>query len=298
MEIAVLHNHRSGRGAGADAARSLEDALRGAGHGVRSVVAEREMNGRLTEQLRSADLLVVAGGDGTVHHAADAAIAAGVPLYHYPMGTENLFAREFNMSPSPEALLKAVGAWNVRSVDVGRANGRPFLIMLSIGPDAGVIARLAKDRQGPISHLSYLRPILAEMRSPSLTPLTVEVDGREVVDGRTGLLVVGNSRQYALRVDPAARANVGDGELDVVFLPASTALGVLWWVIKSRLRLHLRDSRAVYRRGREVRIRPGGGLPAVQADGELWETKPTTAPSGGGMAISVEAHRLKVLSGT
>ncbi len=297
MDIAVLHNHRSGRGAGADAARSLENALRGAGHGVRTLEAEREMNGRLTEQLRSADLLVVAGGDGTVHYAADAAIAAGVPVYHYPMGTENLFAREFGMSPNPRALLRAVGAWNVRNVDVGRANGRPFLIMLSIGPDAGVIARLAKDRRGPISHWSYLRPILAEIRSPSLTPLTVEVDGQEVVSGRTGLLVVGNSRQYALRVDPAARADVDDGLLDVVFLPASTALGVLWWVIKSRLRLHLRDPRAVYRRGREVRIGPGGALPAVQADGELWEAKPLPPHSGGGLSISVESDRLKVLSG-
>ncbi len=197
-----------------------------------------------------------------MHHAAAAAAEAGVPVYHYPLGTENLFAREFGMSRDVERLAAGVAAWKVREVDLPtlRREGHeefPFLIMASLGPDAGVVARLTATRRGPISHLSYLGPGLREFFAPMLPDLRVLVDGREVVAGGRGMLVVANMRQYGVRLDPAIAAQPDDGQLDVVFFPASGSARLVVWLAASRLRRHTANRRLVYERGGKVEVRAG-----------------------------------------
>jgi diacylglycerol kinase family enzyme len=161
--------------------------------------------------------------------------------------------------------------------------------MCSVGCDAGVIGRMAARREGSIGHLSYLGPMLSEAWSPSLSPMTISVDGRTVVEGRRGLAVIANSRQYALRVDPALRASVSDGLLDVVFFPGASSAEMLLWVLRSRLRRHVRSRRLEYRTGRSVVVTDHGGALPTQLDGEA------AARTQGEIAISVEPGALAVL---
>ncbi len=122
-------------------------------------------------------MLVVVGGDGAMRLAAASAVRTGTPVYHYPLGTENLFSREFGMSASPAALLDALRSLRVEHVDVGVANGRTFLLMVSMGYDAEVIHDLSARRGGGISHLSYLGPLVRQLRRWRPPELTVRADG-------------------------------------------------------------------------------------------------------------------------
>jgi len=216
----------------------------------------------------------VVGGDGTVHSAADSIIDSGVPVYHVPLGTENLFAREFSMSRDMQRLLGAIEHGTVRTIDVARSDGSAsgpsgrFLIMCSVGADAGVVPRVSAMRNGSISHLSYAVPILAQVLRPRQPELSITVDGTGVVDREPGMAVVANSRQYAARIDPADRADPADGLLDVVFFRAETSLGLLNWVLSSRLRIHHQRDDLVYVRGRRIEIDAPGGPVPVQVDGE------------------------------
>jgi diacylglycerol kinase family enzyme len=200
------------------------------------------------------DLVVVVGGDGAMRLASGAAGRTSTPLYHFPLGTENLFAREFRKSRSAERLFAAIERFEVRNFDLGIANNRKFLIMASIGFDAEVVHDLAKGRRSGISHLSYAPPILRQFVRWRAPVLRVRVDGETIVDGRRGTVIIANSRQYALRVDPATRADMTDGLLDVVFLPARSVLGVLRWSIACRFRWHLGGTSAIYRCGREIEV--------------------------------------------
>jgi diacylglycerol kinase family enzyme len=137
--------------------------------------------------------------------------------------------------------------------------------MASIGPDASVVHRLDRRRNGPISHRSYIRPILAEAIRPVLPRLTVHADGVEVIRDEPGLLVVANSRHYALRADPAPRANCSDGLLDLVFFPASSATRVAFWLVRARLRLTRGCTQA---RARVVTISTSDQRARLQVDGE------------------------------
>jgi diacylglycerol kinase family enzyme len=232
---------------------------------------------RFTKALTGADLLIVAGGDGTMHSTLPALVGSGVPVYHLAMGTENLFARQFGMDRRPDTLERALDKSRVLDVDVGVANIAgaevPFVLMCSLGPDASVIRRLDETRRGPISHLSYILPILAELRNPCLPCVTIEVDGKRVADGQTGMVVIANSRQYAIRIDPAYKASMTDGLLDIVFFPCKGRLSAVANLVRARLRSH--SSSTVYTTGRVVSVRAEASSPAaIEIDGECCRAAP------------------------
>lgn len=260
---------------------------------------------RLRAALEGIDLLIVAGGDGTLHYALPAVVGSGVPVYHVAMGTENLFARQFRMDARPQTLERAINAWRVLDVDVGSlelaGEGaapspalHPFVLMCSIGPDAGVIRRLDAARRGPITHFSYVRPIAMEILTPSLPRLTIEADGKRLVDNLPGMAVIANSRQYAMRIDPARNASMTDGLLDVVFFPASHGLRLAAWVVRSRLGRHIIPP-LVYATARSVRVTgdAAAGPPAYQIDGECGRH---TFPQGFALSLGVRERSLRVLA--
>jgi len=305
MKIVLLVNPASGKGRGIAAADEIAAALRA--HDTRIVTTRAsDHSGHmawLTKELSDggADLCVVIGGDGTMNAALPALLECQVAVYHAAMGTENLFAREFDMRPRDGETLgaKIVGAvarHKVIEVDIGTVwieevretgaavspqptrLGQPrdgvvvFALMASLGPDAGVVRRLSAARKGPITHRSYLGPIFQEMRSPYLPRVSIQVDGRSVVDAERGMVVVANSRQYALRMNPAYRASMTDGLLDVVFFPAQGALQTVQWLFAARLGSRGRDEGLTYVQGKHVRINAealdSGHHHALQVDGD------------------------------
>jgi diacylglycerol kinase (ATP) len=289
VKIVVLVNPRAGTGRGAAASARVGDSLRAAGNEVTILEVESAPDGMLRRSLAGAGALIVVGGDGTVHRAIDPAIDSAVPLWQVPMGTENLFAREQGTFEAGYNLARALRETPRRALDVGRCNGRPFVLMCSIGPDASVIHRMARKRTGAIRRSSYARPIVEELLRPALAPVRVIADGRTMVEGRPGWLVIANSRHYALRLNPARHASPRDGLLDVAFFPAASSLRVAAWMVAVRLR----PPGHVSHRAREIVVEsPERPLP-VQLDGDA-----SDLPLGPGspLRIRVEPASLMVFA--
>ncbi len=286
----IVVNPRSGKGCGTRVERELRSALESAGHQVRSIMID---NLELLDGIGSADLdcLIAVGGDGTVHAVLGFAVRTGAPLYHAPLGTENLFSREFGMTPAPERVCRAVENGKTLRVDLARCDGTRFAVMCGLGFDANVIESLHKSRKGSISHISYVRPVLRELVKPRRTPLSVEIDGEQVVDRGKGQLFIANSKQYALRCNYAQRASMTDGATDLVFLPCKSIIGLVSWWARARLRRHLRSPRAVYRVGQTLRVTSHADGAAVQIDGEYMRT----LSNGESMRITTEPGAMRVL---
>lgn len=255
MRILLLYNPIAGRGRGRVSARRLSAVLADNAHDV--AVHETRLaptDDWLDPLLADREVLVVVGGDGAVRMASPAAARAGTPIYQYPHGTENLFAREFGMTRSPARLVEAIGKGRIERVDMARADGQRFLLMASVGFDAEVIHDLARRRAGRISHLSYIVPMVRQLASWSPPRLSIEVDGVPVVDGEAGFVVVANSRQYARRFDPASRAVMTDGRLDVAFFPTANRRSLVGWAWRCARGTQVDDPRLVYRTGCEIVI--------------------------------------------
>ena len=292
--VVVVSNPIAGRGGAAGIAERACRALEGAGfHAVRvpSSGADRSPMEAAIRAAMPARAIVICGGDGTVQAVAPVASETGSPVYQVPMGTENLFAREFGMSRDLDRMVGAVRAGATATVDMARCNGVTFLLMCSVGPDAAVVHRLAAARTGAITHLSYGRHVVGELLRPTLDAVSISVDGREVVRDQPGIAVVANSRQYALRIDPAYGADMRDGALDIVFLPARGRIGLVSWLALSRVRAQSWGRGAVRARGKRVSITNHGGPVVYQLDGEAGR-----GGEAGALDIEIVPGALRVLT--
>lgn len=269
--IALLCNAASGAGRAKAHSDAIASALNACGHHVRTVDVSAGVEERLQAALAGADLLVVVGGDGTMHRALPSALASGVVVTHAPMGTENLFAREFGMSREPGAIVEAVRAWRTRRVDLGRCNAAPFAMCVGAGFDAQVVHGLHARRRGAISKLSYVRPIASAAVRVNAPAWTVIVDGRTLADHVPGQIIISNAKQYAARLNPAPHATVEDGRLDVAMFPFRTGVGLAAWAALARCRLHERSSRFFTATGERIHIHADGRPFAVQCDGEAFD---------------------------
>ncbi len=269
MRIAFLFNPHSGRGNRALTATTAHHLLIAAGHSVVPVQAGPGLSPEvLTDALCTSDVLVVAGGDGSVHHAVPTAIAAKVPIFHFPLGTENLFAREFGMTRSAPALVRAIDRMSVRTIDTATLAGRAFVIMASVGFDACVVERVAAARVRGVTRLDYVRCAMQELIDFRVARLSITVDGKREISSREGLVVVANSPQYAARLNPVRVAKIDDGQIDVLFLPFSTRAGLAAWMLSILAGSHTTHPRAFSARAQTVEITSECGPSPLQLDGE------------------------------
>jgi diacylglycerol kinase family enzyme len=146
-----------------------------------------------------AEVLGVAGGDGSLADVAAVAIERDVPFVVVPFGTRNHFARDLGLD-SADPLAAFAGA--ERRVDVGRAGGRLFLNNLSLG----AYARLVREER----RSGRLRAALRLLQRPP--HLHVKIDGRPV----TARIVVFGNNVYRLHpLELGVRERLDEGVLQL-----------------------------------------------------------------------------------
>jgi diacylglycerol kinase (ATP) len=176
-----------------------------------------------------ADLVIAAGGDGTVLGAAEGLIGTGVALGVIPRGTANVFAAEMGLpSDSGEALDLILGdECELRPVDAGVVGGKHFLLRVGIGIEAAMTVLTEPELKSRFGVFAYMWTAFRQSREARKTHYELEIDGRRrLVGGVT--CVVCNSGNIGIpgvklmpEIDPA------DGYLNVVVVRQATlrALG-------------------------------------------------------------------------
>jgi diacylglycerol kinase family enzyme len=122
-----------------------EQVFRDAGHDFEGlVVSGSEVVAAMERAARRDDIdgIVAGGGDGTISAAAAVAWKNGVALGVIPAGTMNLFARSLRLPLDIWQVLEVLAGGEVDRVDIGTANGRPFIHQFS----AGLHARMVRYR--------------------------------------------------------------------------------------------------------------------------------------------------------
>ena len=255
MTIAVVFNPIAGAGRATQAGRRVVSFLEKAGHKPAVIETKLQPPSQwLDPALGNCEAIVVVGGDGTIRLVCESAIKFDLPIYHYPLGTENLFARQFSMDQSETRLLGSIERGKIQRIDIGHVNGMTFLLMVSVGYDAEVVHDLATHRTGGITHFSYARPMCRQFFKWKPPKFRITLDGGLLVDDQRGFVVIANSSQYGQRLDPARDAIMDDGLLDVVFFPTRSRVDLLKWMWKLRRGNHTSDNRLIYERGKSVEI--------------------------------------------
>jgi diacylglycerol kinase family enzyme/membrane-associated phospholipid phosphatase len=243
--------------------------------GVRWVTIERgeQLPAALRRAASEAGVLGVAGGDGSVSAAADAAVAAGVPLLVIPTGTLNHLATDVGIGDLDDAIA-AVRTGRVVAADLGDLDGRTFVNAASVG----VYPYLVADRERwervvgkwPAAIAALLRVLMTH------DPYELEIDGRH---RRVWFLFLGNGRFTEDGLAPHRRRRLDDGTLDVRLVDAEVPLARMRLV--GALLLGRLARSPVYERwsAQEVHVRSRGGPLRLAGDGESWQGSETVTVS-------------------
>jgi diacylglycerol kinase family enzyme len=221
--------------------------------------------------LDGVDLVVAAGGDGTVRGCAEGLAETGVPLAIVPHGTANLLARSLGIPGHPKSALDIAldpdGTRADRTIDLAVADGTPFTAMAGLGLDAAVVAGTRLKHQ-----FGWFAYALSGALHLALPParFRITLDDGEPVERYARSVVVGNSGMLPGGFTLLPDARLDDGLLDVGVLAPHGPFG--WTRVASRvLELSQHQDRMLERfQARKVEISTTALLPR-EVDGEVIE---------------------------
>ncbi|HZF11853.1 MAG TPA: diacylglycerol kinase family protein [Thermoanaerobaculia bacterium] len=279
--VRFLLNPSAGRGTGAAHIHRLRILASRAGAGL---VASKSA-ADLVEQARRAaadgvERLIVAGGDGTMHHAAQGLVGTDCALGVVPLGSGNDLAGTLGIPPELEPAVEHALSGPVRRIDLARVGETYCIGYAGVGFDSEVtrFANQVKHLRGPLIYLYAVIHTLATFKPPKMR---VEHD-QGVFEGGAMFAVAANLPRFGGGMKIAPDARIDDGLLDLVIvreMPRRTLLTVFPKVYTGRHVTHpavtlVRTARVTITLDRDMTLY-GGGEPVE--------------PAPAGVAVTIEA---------
>jgi len=216
MPLALLVNPSSAGGRALKLLPRVEAAL-DARRAVFRVQRTKGLEQGVEQALRAVEageVPVVMSGDGLVGAVGGAMAGAETPLGLIPSGRGNDLARVLEIPDDPEAAVAAILAGHTRTIDVGEANGKRFLGIVSVGFDSEA-SRIANETQWLGGSLVYVYAAIRTLIGWKTARFTVAVDEERIrLSGYS--VSVANSRAYGGGMFVAPNAELDDGEFDIV----------------------------------------------------------------------------------
>ena len=156
-----------------------------------------------------ADAVVIGGGDGSINHGLAALLETRLPFLVVPLGTANNFARTLNLPTAIEETLGLLKNGRIVDIDVGLANGIPFLNVVGLGLSTQV-NRLVRSRMKRLfGAIAFVWTALKVARRMSPFRVWIECEGW-VHRSHTWQITVCNGRNYGAGLTIDERASFTD----------------------------------------------------------------------------------------
>ncbi len=276
----VVLNAKSGRGDSALARRTLERHLSVVGIAYRFHEPSHEdpLIDRIREAVNSGcDLVVAAGGDGTVSAVADALAGTETPLGIVALGTANVLAGELGIPIVLEdacALLASEHA--LTRIDTMELNGKHYVTQVGVGLDAEMIRGTRDEHKRRFGRIAYLWTAATRLIGVEPRRFLLKVDG-QTSQHRAMQVLVANSGTLGSRPFRWGQdIRPDDGRVDVCVIRAQNLGDILkigWRFLRKR---HKGTPGVKYlSAARNVTIETRRPMP-VQADGEIVGKTPVT----------------------
>jgi len=283
--LLIVRNPVAGQRRGADYARAVA-VFKEAGCAL--TVVETTARGDAVRIAREADedafdIVVAAGGDGTINEVVNGLVGRALPLGLIPLGTANVLAHEIGIGPDAGRAAEVALTGRRQPIALANAGGHYCCLMASAGYDARAITRVRPALKRLMGEGAYYVAGFEEMLAGTRRLLTIEVDGTRY---KAASVVVANGRLYGGRYLIAPEADITEPVLHTILLQRPGRWNLTrYGIAVMRERLHsLPDVRIV--KGTTVRLTGPAGEP-WQSDGDLIGEFPVT--------VNVEANAIELI---
>jgi diacylglycerol kinase (ATP) len=220
---------------------------------------------------RGVDLILVAGGDGTINEVVNGMAHSDVPLAILPGGTANVLASELRLGKTIERAAESLSHCVKERVALGLLTGsgteppRHFLLMAGAGLDADIVYRLDPGLKNALGKISYWITGLGKL-GQRLPEFTVEAEGREF---RASFALASRVRNYGGDLEIAPTISLLDDEFELVLFEGESSYRYLKYMLGAVFRLHSRLRGVTILRTRKAAFSaPAGDSIHLQLDGE------------------------------
>ena len=269
--LSVLINEQSGVAPRQDQGEVIQALFAAAGTQVRleRVRHGGDMAARARQAAGRGDVLVAAGGDGTVGAVAGAAVEANATFGVIPLGTLNHFAKDAGIPLDLPSAVRTVVGGRVRALDVGDLNGRVFVNNASLGIYPRMVwERLAEERDGRGKWTAFAIAMARTWRRYRLLDARVSIDGQiQVV--RTPFIFVGNNEYLVTGFQVGARAALDRGRLSVFVAPECGRFEILTLPLRALANRLTADPRFKRFLAEDVMVELSRHRASVALDGEV-----------------------------
>jgi diacylglycerol kinase family enzyme len=178
--------------------------------------------------LENPDVLVAAGGDGTVSTVAAKLMGSSVPLGILPVGTLNHFARDVRIPLDLATAARVIAKGVIRQVDIAEVNGHCFINNSSIGLYPHMVIHRDQQRQrlGRGKWLAMALAVVAIFRRYPVVKVILETDG-SVLSRVTPFVFIGNNHYHMNLLAMGARPRLDGGELGIYSANRTGRFGLL-----------------------------------------------------------------------
>jgi YegS/Rv2252/BmrU family lipid kinase len=161
------------------------------------------------------DIVVAAGGDGTINEIVHGMGTSPLMLGIIPIGSGNGLARHLEIPLEPEKAIKLINHLKTRTIDIASINGYPFASIAGLGFDARVANKYRKLKSR--GFYGYFRVVTTEFFRYREREYLLEFNDQKI-SRKALLLSVANSNQFGYNTIIAPKAEPDDGLLDVVIM--------------------------------------------------------------------------------
>jgi diacylglycerol kinase family enzyme len=161
----------------------------------------------------NSQIIVAAGGDGTINAVASELMGTSITLGVLPVGTWNHFAKDLRIPQDLEGAARNLLTGRAVPVDVGEVNGRIFLNNSSLGIYPRMVRRREEQqKQGRQKWMAFAQASLSVLRHYSLLRVRLCLEGKEFLR-ETPFVFIGNNRYEMEGLNIGGRKRLDAGEL-------------------------------------------------------------------------------------
>ncbi len=276
MEAGLVVNPVAGKRAG----RSIDriESLLSKKVSLKTLVTQNRGDAAsFARELSGADLVIVAGGDGTVNEVINGLLLSGdlksskrPSLAIIPLGTANVLATELSIPFGIEDSVGLALTGSPKKISLGRINGRYFSLMAGIGFDGETVLRVSSLIKKISGKGAYILSGIIRLLRYNPPIINVKTDSINI-SGTTA--VIGNASCYGGTSQVTPEARITEPLLDLCLFKGERRMDMLRYVFGVLTKRHLNYKDVYYEKCSHIQISSNETV-HIQIDGDYFGTLP------------------------